>query len=102
MGKTPAPLDELLLQISVEEGERYDEDYRSWQEGFDLSDEEDGAAPETVPESTPTPVVAVRSPGVEAGGNRVIGENDRRRVERGQVSSKPAKRAYREKGSGFN
>ena len=101
MGETPVLLHELLLQISIAEGEKYDEDYRSWQEGFDLSSEESEVTPGIVPESIEPPTVAARPPGVEAGVNRVIGEKDRRRVRVGQVSSKPAKQAWKEKGSGF-
>ena len=97
MGKKPEQLAELLLQIAIEEGEKYDEAYENWRKGFDLPSKES----KVEPESTPPPTVTAPPPMVEAAESRVIGEKDRRRVSRGNPD-KPAKQAYREKGSGFN
>jgi hypothetical protein len=97
MGKKPEQLAELLLQIAIEEGERYDEAYEDWRRGFDFPSEKS----KVEPESTPPPAVIAPPPMVEAAESRVIGEKDRRRVSRG-AGGKPAKSAYREKGSGFN
>jgi hypothetical protein len=95
MGKKPEQLAELLLQIAIEEGEKYDEAYENWRKGFDLPSKES----KVEPESTQPPVVADPPPMVETTDNRIIGEKDRRKV---LLSNKPAKQAYREKGSGFN
>ena len=101
MGKNPVLLEELLLQISIEEGEKYDEAYRSWREGFDLSPEEDEVTPEAEPESTQSPTVAAMPPGVEANYERIIGEKDRRKVLLKRTFAKPRKQDSREKCSGF-
>ena len=101
MGNKPVLLAELLLQISVEEGEKYDKAYRNWREGFDFSSEESEATPEEVPESTQPSAVAVPPPGVDANLSRVIGEKDRRRVLLKRTFAKPRKQDNREKCSGF-
>ena len=80
MGENPELFTELLLQISIAEGEKYDEAYRSWQEGLDLSFGEYERVLEPVPETTRVSPKAALPPADEPADSRIIGEDARRRV----------------------
>jgi len=80
MGEKPELFTELLLQISIAEGEKYDEAYRGWQEGLDLSFGEYERVPEPVPETTRVSPRATLSAADETTDSRIIGEDSRRRV----------------------
>jgi hypothetical protein len=91
MGENPEPFAECaewVRQIFIAEGERDDETYRSWQEGLDLSFRQNERVPEPVLEATPLPPRAAAAPTEETTDNRIIGEDDRRRVVHQKVSSR--------------
>lgn len=80
MGEKPELFVELLRQIFIVEGERYDEAYRSWQEGLDLSFEKYEGVPKPVPESARVLTTTALPPADEPADSRIIGEDSRRRV----------------------
>jgi hypothetical protein len=80
MGEKPELFVELLRQISIVEGGRYDEAYRCWKEGLDLSFRKNERIPEPVFETAQFPPRPALSPTDEPAHSRIIGEDNRRRV----------------------
>jgi hypothetical protein len=80
MGENPGLFAELLLQISIEEGEKHDKAYRSWKAGLNQSFGEYEAVPRPVPKATQLSPRAALPTEDEPADSRIIGEDARRRV----------------------
>ena len=90
MGENPGLFVELLLQISIEEGEKYDKAYRSWKAGLDQSFGEYEAVPRPVPKAARLSPRATLPTEDEPVDSRIIGEDSRRRVLHEEVLARRA------------